>query len=423
MNLTLNDFLYKLSGALLFLSLILPTSLSLIKFALLLSILLLYFIKTGGFLTIAKQNVLLTVLFTIVGAVWVLYGALRGNPGAVSMSTVLIIYPVLFGILSGLYREQLNEKLYKLFVYAAWVLSLIILLILIDYLWIHVGIYNIATLIYDKDSVVIDNSGGYFKFTVPNISSLIFLIPFLISAIFFRKTPARYYVLFVILCVIAILSGRRALLLTMFMAPMISVLLTSDKRSNNKYFSRLLIAALLACVAIYVFYMVYPDYFIDRVANIFNFDSNESNLERKYQFDALMAGFFEHPLIGNGAGAAASYLRSDTQPWAYELSYVAFLFQFGILGFFIYLSGVLYLFFTLIKRVKLVGRNSFEFCYLSGFISFMIANATNPYLLKFDYMWVIFIPLGLSNLFFTKNAYVVNNCDTRNSVLTKTDVK
>lgn len=423
MNLTLNNVLYKLSGTLLFLSLILPTAFSPLKFALLLLILLFCLLRPGRSFTLARQNLFLTVMFSIVGAVWVLYGAMRGNPGALSMSTVLIIYPVLFGILSGLYREELNEKLFKLFVDAAWVLSLIILLILIDYLWIHIGIYNLATFIYDSDSVVVDNSGGYFKFTVPNISSLIFLIPFLISAIFFRKTSAKYYVLFVILCAIAILSGRRALLLTMFIAPMIAVFITSDKRSNNKYFSRLLIAVLLVCIAVYVFYMAYPDYFVDRMANIFNFDSNDSNIERKYQFEALMEGFFQYPVIGNGAGAAASYLRSDTQPWAYELSYIAFLFQFGTIGFFIYFVGVLYLFIVLVKRVKVVGRNSMEFCYLSGFISFMIANATNPYLLKFDYMWVIFIPLGIANSVFTKNALIENGGINTNRVLTKTDVK
>jgi len=419
----LNNVLYKLSGTLLILSLILPTAFSIIKFALLLLTLLFCFVKPGGHFSLTKQNMFLTILFTIVGAVWVLYGAIRGNPGALSMSTVLIIYPIIFGLLSGLHREQINEKLYKLFIKSAWVLSVIIILILIDYVWLHIGIYNIATMIYDKDSVVVDNSGGYFKFTVPNISSLIFLIPFLISAIFFRKTSAKYFILFGVLCIIAILSGRRALLLTMFMAPLIAVLITSDKNSKNKFFSRFIIAAVLVCTAMYIFYIAYPDYFLDRVANIFNFDSNESNIERKYQFDALMNGFYERPLFGNGAGAAASYLRSDTQPWAYELSYVAFLFQFGIIGFLIYFVGILYLFYTLVKRVKIVGRNSLEFCYLSGFISFMIANATNPYLLKFDYMWVVFIPLGIANSAFTKNAFTMNNSMHRNRVLSKNDVK
>lgn len=91
-----------------------------------------------------------------------------------SMSTVLIFYPIIFGILSGLYKERLNEELYKLFIYSAWFLSVITLLIIIDFIWLHFGVFDIATGLYDLDSVVVDNSSGYFKFTIPNISSLIF---------------------------------------------------------------------------------------------------------------------------------------------------------------------------------------------------------------------------------------------------------
>jgi len=58
---------------------------------------------------------------------------------------------------------------------------------------------------------------------------------------------------------------------------------------------------------------------------------------------------------------------------------------------------VLLLTFHLISQVKKNGRNSFEFFYLTGFMSFMIANATNPYLAKFDYMWVFFIPVAIMN--------------------------
>lgn len=36
---------------------------------------------------------------------------------------------------------------------------------------------------------------------------------------------------------------------------------------------------------------------------------------------------------------------------------------------------------------------------LVGLTCFLIANATNPYLLKFDYMWVIFLPLAIINRF------------------------
>ena len=35
---------------------------------------------------------------------------------------------------------------------------------------------------------------------------------------------------------------------------------------------------------------------------------------------------------------------------------------------------------------------------VSGMIALLTANITNPYLGKFDYFWVIFLPLGYVNL-------------------------
>jgi O-antigen ligase len=111
----------------------------------------------------------------------------------------------------------------------------------------------------------------------------------------------------------------------------------------------------------------------------------------------MMAEFVNSPLFGSGAGAAAQYQRSIEQPWAYELAYIAFLFQYGVVGFIIYAAGIILLTYHLTAQIKKNGRNSFEFFYLAGFISFMIANATNPYLAKFDYMWVLFIPVAIMN--------------------------
>lgn len=139
------------------------------------------------------------------------------------------------------------------------------------------------------------------------------------------------------------------------------------------------------------------EFYISRFMTIFDFTTNESNIERALQYDSLIDGFIQSPLFGAGAGAAAQYNRSIEQPWAYELSYVGFLFQYGVIGFLLYATGVIILTFHLVALVKRKGRNSFEFFYLTGFIAFMIANATNPYLAKFDYMWVLFIPVAIMN--------------------------
>ncbi|APO80680.1 hypothetical protein BL240_03900 [Pseudomonas putida] len=94
-------------------------------------------------------------------------------------------------------------------------------------------------------------------------------------------------------------------------------------------------------------------------------------------------------------------------PWAYELFYVSLIFQYGIFGFVIYGLGVVALIVFLAQQVRRKGRDSFEFCFLSGLVSFLLATATNPYLAKFDYMWVLFIPVALMNYHLVKIAQKV----------------
>ncbi len=40
-----------------------------------------------------------------------------------------------------------------------------------------------------------------------------------------------------------------------------------------------------------------------------------------------------------------------------------------------------------------VEIKAFVISFMVGLVAFLIANTTNPYLGKFDYMWVIFIPV------------------------------
>ena len=144
--------------------------------------------------------------------------------------------------------------------------------------------------------------------------------------------------------------------------------------------------------------MINTDMLYESILSIIQFNSDPSNNERLLQLYALYDGFSESPLIGAGAGAVASYIRSYEHPWAYELYYVSLLFQYGIIGFMFYLAGVIYLIASMIKKMCYSQYNVYNVYYvsiLSGMVSFLIATFTNPYLAKFDYMWVIFLPASI----------------------------
>lgn len=400
--LAVDKFAKFLVMSILFLSLVFPTAFPALKLALLIIPLVLLCLFGSVFSNVNIRLLSFALVFTLVGFGWSIYGYAVGNPGALRVLTVMVVYPVLFVILGMVYQGE-SEALKRFFLVAAFFILVIDLIYVFGQIFVPGNIISQFFSYLYADAAVVDANEGYVKFTLPNVTSMIFLIPFLMCCFMSEKFSFRILIALMGLGVLVLLSGRRALLITVFAGPLIAYFLTIGSEGSHKSnFTKILVIALIFTLSGFVFYTLYPDYLIDKMSSILNFQDNASNLERVWQFDALMDGFWQAPIFGSGAGAVASYVRTPEMPWAYELFYVSMLFQYGLLGCSVYFCGVALLLAFLIKHVRIKGRCSFEFYYLAGFISFLLATATNPYLGKFDYMWVIFIPVALLNFSSTR---------------------
>ena len=125
---------------------------------------------------------------------------------------------------------------------------------------------------------------------------------------------------------------------------------------------------------------------------------------------ALIEGWSAQPFLGSGHGAPApGIIRSDTTPWAYELSYVSLLYHTGVIGTLLYSAGVAWIGYM---SYRIARRGWSEapamVATLVGTSSFLVANATNPYLEKYDYLWVIFLPLAFVNCYLTSQRPVAH---------------
>lgn len=266
----------------------------------------------------------------------------------------------------------------------------------------------------NEETAVVDSTDDYLLFSLPNISSLLFTAPWLAAhTLIARKKWAWTAVLFLLSVGGLMLAGRRASLLALLAGVCVAFLAvrvnghrpTGDIASGafGKRLALLLVTLTLVGSLAFALGGLNADLLAERATSIFDFSTNESNIVRRLQFDALIDGIAERPLLGQGLGAAAFYTRSDDAPWSYELSYVALAFNFGLLGLLWFSAGVVY---VLIELVRLVGRRGvpeterlYIACFLAGLVAFLIANATNPYLAKFDYMWTLFIPLAFIRLY------------------------
>lgn len=351
------------------------------------------------------------ILMLANGLFFVLRGGFNDAPGALRVLTVVALWPMVFVFLSQLLvgREVL-EKSVKVCTYV----TIAIALYAIYFLLYEAGIIPQSLYVAIDMGQASSIERNWVEFTLNSLASLLFLVPFLIAGIFvwkdyFSKKFLRIAWFGVILgtfCVL--LSGRRALQLVTGLAPFIFLLFwfLLPKWERRKSAPALIKISLIACCSTIVFmlFLFATDFsvveiLISRFSDGFRFTADSSAIARMRQFLDLTRGWMEAPFFGHGWGSVAKGLIRDPEmPWAYELFYSAALFQLGLVGFLIYAAGIGWIYVTgcrIIRQGALHGAIMLPL--LTGMTCFLIANSTNPYLGKFDCMWVIFLPVACIN--------------------------
>lgn len=398
-----------------FLMLFVPTTYQHIKVVLL--GLLLGLILVGalcrGYLGLHPGILLWTLFMVAVGLLFMLRGLTHGAPGALRVGTVYVLWPLVFTVLvAGTARATILVGLLRLLVFSALAIEIYSL----SYLAYVAGWLPSSLYIQLDQGQAIGFYRGYTEFNLYSLASLLFLVPFLVASLFVwpknKWIPIpEFWIWTTVLLgfLVVILSGRRALMMVVAFSPFATLFFRSFlpgpfNRFNRKQLTRLLIGAGLSLFLLYslVAYRIDLQALKEMFLKGFDFlgsTGDASASARAQQFYDLLAGWVTSPLLGAGHGAVApGALRSLTMPWSYELYYIALLFQVGIVGFSCYFSGVAWIYWMGIRMIRSDERwGLYMLPVLVGTTCFLIATATNPYLGKFDYMWVIFLPVALVN--------------------------
>jgi hypothetical protein len=410
-------WLFAVPGAALFFSMVfLPTAAPLLK-ALLLGLALA--VVAGEALVGARPRLDRSTFLWIVGLAglglaFLLRGLLFGEPGALRVGTVYVLWPLAWAVLiAGALSERALRAQLALFVLALAAVSLYGLEFVLEQSgWLGTSLF--PDLFEDQG---IGFYEGFVELRLPALASLPFGLPFLIAAGMTwggsgRAPVARPYLwgTLVLGLLLAALSGRRAVLFVVALAPFLTVgtaLLLPAAERRRVFGPALLAIGALALLAVVVGAFLGASLGFD--AGVLwesfreGFDPSASLASsiRGEQLQGLVAGWSEHPLLGRGHGAfLRDHVRDPERPWAYELSYAALLFQTGLVGFLAYAGFVGWLFWQALLAVRRGGYEARVMLPLTvGLAAFLVANATNPYLLKFDFLWTLFMPLAFLNRF------------------------
>lgn len=398
---------------LLFSMIFLPTTYQPAKAALLASVLffLLAEALVRGRLELHPTVALGAALYAAAGLLYVLRGELSTAPGALRSINVYVLWPLVFTLLiSGLRSERAITGIIRTMVIAALAIELYSL----SYIFYSIGWLPASLYIPLDQGQEFSLYPTYFAYNLYNIASLFFLVPFLVALLMSvprgeRLPVGRFWIWVATLLglILVLLSSRRALVVVVAISPLIALAFATRLPQPGAYKRRLVTRTLLGIGSLAVAALVYvgvafgvtPAALVETTKAAFTSVQEETPRVHVNQFSALLEVWKEQPVLGSGLGAVApGVVRSAEMPWAYELSYVSLLYHVGLLGVALYGVGILSIVVVGTRLIRRGGRSAvYMVGLITGMMAFLLGNASNPYLEKFDYLWVIFVPLALVN--------------------------
>ena len=332
-------------------------------------------------------------LYMLCGLISICYGLVLNNPAPHKYILVYVFWPVLFTYFSFLIDK---EYFYSLLRVIRYYLSAILI----------IGIF--ACVIFNLSLMQIDEFLGYESLIRPGYPIVGIMGPAVTTMIFWYFFYFTKFLLSndvhlidrvnLILGIIFIfMTSRRVLFLDFFFVFIFTMLLlpfVKNKQQRNEM--KRILRKRMVMIMFSVIVLIYAAYSLElfdfsAIGNFLSETGEASDTPRLLQSKALIEGWMENPFLGNGAGINASVVRSET-PGTYELTYLAMLFERGIVGVVVFVLMYIVL---MVWSLRCLNKNAINtmdtFALIIALNLFMLANATNPYLNAFDYIWFLFI--------------------------------
>lgn len=338
---------------------------------------------------------------------FLLISIFKGIPITLNIMIFYTIYPFLFTIsFSIINKAELFVIISKTIVIMGAVIALYDSIFALSS---YLGISLPNWFYFEELELLYSNYTGYIHFTSRHLGVLLFTAPFTFTLYLGEDNNNAYFISkklllisFFIQALCIILSTRVALIVILFCSfPIIVFLKIISGRNRIRIKITLIklitffIIVIIISIIIFKFnryLLIVCEFVIEKVKNEFSSNSNEI---RTIQSKLLIKGWLSSPIIGNGIGSSLNEMIRDSENLgSYELVYHATLFQTGIVGlvitFYYYLSILKSL---LEKSFNGTKKNIYSIAYAAGLLCFLIANSVDPYLSKFGFMWVLYLPL------------------------------
>jgi hypothetical protein len=370
-----------------------------------------------------KNSIALEILF-INSFIFTSFGFLAGRPGAQEILFLETIFPLIYlGIFSTGHRETVIKTLNSCFTISTFIIGVLFLIQVFSF-----GEGNDFLAILGDSSelqgVATNSDGQVTGLRFMPLYSLSYLTSIslhnLASSInnFFSETRSKDINIDKLLIIVhlfnfsttlfcIILSGRQGLILgfigSLVLITIAQVVISATWRSKSINYVkqggkhlRLILGTILFFVLLILLVNSVISFVKIDYEYIESFTAkNGGDLERIGQFSSLVDSWSNSPIFGHGNGSTVPVVRDAARPWRYELSYMMRLNNMGLLGISIYFFGISLICISLAKNFYKTGKIVYMSS-LAGLLSLLIADGTNPYMVRFTVLYYFYYCLWLS---------------------------
>ena len=352
-----------------------------------------------------KSNITLlkwSFIYILCNFIPYMIGLIYNNPGVLYYSNTYFVWPILYTLVFFSVDDNFYWLFHKVMVICTWI---VVAIGLIAFFYFNVNLVVDGTFWGIKPTI----RPGFPFITISDgcVDSIIFLYSYLIV---YSIQNNRYNLTLLVLCFIFIFTtSSRIIYVILFLSVILYLFFEYKVNKNTRNIQKLgtlMLVVLLCCIIVVIATSYMKLFAITDILDFFSEVSEQSDSYRTEQYYALIKGWSAYPLLGNGTGVNAEVVRSTLIPGMYELTYIAILFERGVLGFIVYIGLLLFLSIKSIHLCRCCAVNQrYLFPNLVALNMMLVANITNNYTQCFDYIWMLFILFPLFKKDKNENLY------------------
>lgn len=395
--------LFNLMSAALFIQmLLLPRTYMWVKCIFLAIILFTVLMETHFRLSINKGQMLI-LLYVSWNFFEILLGTLRGYGNtAFRMGTVDILWPLAFVVFAskGLKEVQLRW-IYKCIIICTAVFNIYDILLIAGTAVGNNTILHLLSFLQDGVPIAIISNGAM-AYRTNHLNYYAFVAPFMLALLFEGKRnvyevsglKSCFVLPTAILSIVLVqVAGLGGIILACAAGFFFCILYYNVFLKGKKCVFAISLLTIFLTVFIYSYSQGGVAFYVwkDVTARVDGGSYDSLNGDKRIkQVSSMLDAWMDSPLFGNGTGYPVSFIsRGESRLTAdNEMSYFEILYQKGIVG--IFLFGALIVHCIKISKIKEVRW--FMRPFMIGALSYLCANAFNPYLTNLSNYWILFLP-------------------------------